>query len=190
VHIVRVGAVNPTRYLQTALNKFAICRRQFKSTRATVVVADLSHIVGKTASEPRMCIHQGSLQQTSYTTAQHTPRPYQGTDYYLGTSSIVSNIRNARTFSTIHSCVPIYTVFMHCFYGQSSSVLHPALALALWSNVYLNLRAFAGSLRSVCSTESGTITTRRKFLRATGSPRSSTFEPRARFLSSKGFDVG
>jgi hypothetical protein len=102
-----IEAVNPTRYLQTALNKFPICRRQFKSTRATVVVADLSHIVGKTASEPRMCNQQGSLQQTSYTTAQHTPRPYQGTDYYLGTSSIVSNIRNARTFSTIHSCVPV-----------------------------------------------------------------------------------
>jgi hypothetical protein len=92
--------------------------------------------------------------------------------------------------SYIHACCQTSTVRMQRFYGQSSSVLHPALARALSSNVYRNLRALSGLLRSVCSTESGTITTRRKFLRATGSCRSSTLEPSARFLSSKGFDVG
>jgi hypothetical protein len=69
-------------------------------------------------------------------------------------------------------------------YGQSSSVLQPAFARVLSSNVYLNLRPLAGSLKSVCSTESGTMTTRRKFLRATGSWRSSVFEPSSRLLSS------
>jgi hypothetical protein len=62
-------------------------------------------------------------------------------------------------------------------YGHSSSVLHPAFACVVSSHVYLNLRAFSGSLRSVCSTESGTMTTRRKFFLATSSCKSSTFEP-------------
>lgn len=69
-------------------------------------------------------------------------------------------------------------------YGQSSSVLHPAFARVLSSNVYRNLLDLAGSLRSVCSTESGTMTTTRKFLRAVASWRSSVFEPSCRFLSS------
>lgn len=68
--------------------------------------------------------------------------------------------RGYRIFRRIMYCT-IHT----CNHGHNSSVLQPAFADVLSSNVYLNRRAFAGSLRSVCSTESGTMMTRRKCLR-------------------------
>lgn len=66
-------------------------------------------------------------------------------------------------------------------HGQSSCVFHSFVS---FTKVYKWRRAFCGSLKSICSTSSGLITTTLKFFRATASLTSSTGLPNFRCSSS------
>jgi len=111
------------------------------------------------------------------------PQKPRGHNDSNNTSRHTVGMPSSRRPTHLLCAYPVHSTASH---GHNSSVFHPPVPCLASSYVYRNLLACAGSLRSVCSTDSGTMTTRRKCRRATASSRSSAFDPSWSVCSSNG----